>query len=209
MQDMAGANSKPYDWRTPFLVALTEVPVLNHACRAVGVDHSTAWRARRDDPEFAALVDEAMEVGVDRAEQEAFRRAVGGFEEPVVYQGQLTYLYERDESGQVVHDTIQREDFDAEGKPVLRDVKVPRFKLDADGNPVVLTVRKHSDALLALILKGRRKKVYAERTELTGADGGPMVQQVDDTTRSARVAQLMALAEARKNAPADDADGLV
>jgi hypothetical protein len=69
--------------------------------------------------------------------------------------------------------------------------------LGADGQPVPLTVRKHSDALLALILKGRRKKVYAERTELTGADGGP-VAQVDETVKAARVAQLLALAQRRK-----------
>jgi hypothetical protein len=69
--------------------------------------------------------------------------------------------------------------------------------LGGDGLPVPLTVRKHSDSLLALILKGRRKKVYAERTELTGADGGP-VAQVDETAKAARVAQLMALAQRRK-----------
>ena len=50
---------------------------------------------------------------------------------------------------------------------------------------------------MALILKGRRKKVYAERTEITGADGGAV--NIDDTARAARVAQLMALAKQRKD----------
>jgi hypothetical protein len=58
--------------------------------------------------------------------------------------------------------------------------------------------RVYSDALMALILKGRRKKVYAERTEVTGADGGPVVQ-VDETAKAARVAQLLALAQQRKD----------
>lgn len=159
------SNAKPYDWQTPFLVALTEVPVLNHACRAAGVDHTTAWRARRDDPEFAEKVERAMEVGVDRAEQEAFRRAVVGYEEPVVYQGNIPPL--------------MAPVFDAEGEPVIDDLtKTQKWApvLDEHGRPVPLTVRKHSDALLALILKGRRKRVYADRTELTGADGGPVQQ---------------------------------
>jgi hypothetical protein len=69
--------------------------------------------------------------------------------------------------------------------------------LDEHGQPVPLTVRKHSDTLLALFLKGRRKKVYADRTEVTGADGGP-VQAVDETAKAARIAQLMALAQQRK-----------
>jgi hypothetical protein len=46
--------------------------------------------------------------------------------------------------------------------------------LDAHGQPIPLTVRKHSDTLLAMYLKGRRKTVYAERKELTGADGSAL-----------------------------------
>jgi hypothetical protein len=182
------------DWKARFLEALAEVPVVAHAARAASIDYRQAWRTRESDPEFASAWDDAMEAGVDRAEQEAFRRGVQGYEEPVVDKGRLAYQYER----------------------YLKDVKLPdgtvvqeeayRPVLDDRGQPVPLTIRKHSDALLSLILKGRRKKVYAERTELTGADGGPMVQQVDDTTRSARVAQLMALAEARKAGAASDDD---
>lgn len=147
-------HQKPYDWKAVFLAALAELPVVVHACKAAGVNRSTAWRAREADPEFARAWDDAMEEGIDRAEQEAFRRAVAGYEEPVVYQGRLSYLYERY--------------VDDEGKEQFRPL------LDVNGQPVPLTVRKHSDALLALILKGRRKAVYAERKELTGADGAAL-----------------------------------
>lgn len=101
-----------------------------------------------------------MEDGVDKAEQEAFRRAVHGTDKGVWHMGAM-----------------------------------------------VGTERVYSDALLALILKGRRKKVYADRTELTGADGGP-VHTIDTPTRAARVAELMAQAAKRAEAT-DDADGLV
>lgn len=118
---------KHYDWKPAFLAALRQYPVIKHACDAAGIDRSSAWRAKQADPEFSVAWDDALEEGVDRAEREAFRRAIEGVEEPV-YQG-----------GQLVGTRVS-----------------------------------YSDSLLSLVLKGRRKKVYAERTELTGADGGPV-----------------------------------
>ena len=45
------------------------------------------------------------------------------------------------------------------------------------GGQQVGTRTVYSDSLLALLLKGRRKKVFAERIEQTGADGGPVKTQ--------------------------------
>lgn len=152
-----------FDWKPAFLAALRELPVIAHACKAVGIERSTAYRAREADEAFASAWDDAVEDGVDRAEQEAFRRAVVGFEEPVVYQGQMT--------------PRMAPMVDEHGEPVIDELtKTQRWGpvLDANGQPVPLTVRKHSDALLALYLKGRRKAVYAERKELTGADGAAL-----------------------------------
>lgn len=55
----------------------------------------------------------------------------------------------------------------------------------------------YSDALLALLLRGRRKLFATERTELTGADGAPVA--VDATTRAARVAALLDTARQRQD----------
>lgn len=173
---------KHFDWKPAFLAALRELPVIAHACKAVGIERSTAYRAREADEGFAQAWDEAQEDGIDRAEQEAFRRGVVGFEEPVLDKGRLSYRYER----------YEVEDIDG------RKEEKWRMCLDEHGQPIPLTVRKHSDALLSLFLKGRRKKVYADRTELTGPEGGP-VQQVDETAKAARVAQLLALAQQRKD----------
>lgn len=149
-----------------------------HACRAADIHRGTVAKARKEDEAFAKAYDEAMEEGIDRAEQEAFRRAVVGFEEPVIDKGRLAYVYERY--------------VDDEGKEGYRVL------LDEKGQPVPLTVRKHSDGLLSFVLKGRRKKIYADRTELTGADGAPLAH-VDETAKAARVAQLLALAQQRKD----------
>jgi hypothetical protein len=51
---------------------------------------------RQADQAFAEAWEDAMEAGVDRAEQEAFRRGVHGFEEPVIYQGILSTTVLRD-----------------------------------------------------------------------------------------------------------------
>lgn len=119
-----------HDWKPIFLAALRQVPIIRHACEAASIERTTAWRARQTDEDFADAWDHAIEEGIDRAEQEAFRRAVAGWEQGVWHQGAL-----------------------------------------------VGTETRYSDQLLTLMLKGRRKSVYADRTELTGADGGPMRTQ--------------------------------
>lgn len=177
------------DWTDAFMAALREYPVVQHACDAVGISRARAYRRREDEPVFAKAWDDAMEAGIDRAEREAFRRAVVGFEEPVVHKGFLCY----------------RMKHDADGKLLRNEDGMPVYETDANGQPIPLTVRKHSDALLGLVLKGRRKQVYAERTELTSPDGS-MSPATDDATRAARTAQLLALAAQRKAAEhaADD-----
>lgn len=67
------------------------------------------------------------------------------------------------------------------------------------------SVRKYSDTLLIFTLKARDPAKYRENTrmELTGADGGPV--QMDDKASAARLAQILALAQTRK----DDASDLV
>jgi hypothetical protein len=63
------------------------------------------------------------------------------------------------------------------------------------------TERVYSDTLLIALLKGRKKHIYAERHELTGADGEPLGGvQLDETAKAARLAALMQLAAERQAA---------
>lgn len=194
-------------WTNAFLAALSVHGVLSRAAEEVGIDRTTVWRRRESDLEFRTACQEAMDMAADALEAEARRRALEGVEEPVVYQGQPTYVHEVDEAGYPVYDTVQEErsGFNEKGEPITRlvDVQRPRRKLDAKGQPILLTVRRHSDSLLALLLKGRRKSVFADRTELTGADGGAVVIS-DPDKRAARAAALLKLAEARKALEGDD-----
>ena len=140
----------PFHWHEAFLAALREWPIVQHACDAVGIERCTAYRARQADEAFAKAWDDAVEAGVDKAEREAFRRAVEGVEEDVWHQG----------------------------------VAVGRKRV-------------YSDALLGKVLSARRASYRTQATELTSPDGS-MSPAADEGTRAARAAQLLALAERRR-----------
>lgn len=183
-----GPNMLP-SWTTAFLASLSRTGVVTESARAVGVTRSTVHSLRQRYPEFSQAWDDAIEQHHDALEAELIRRATDGVQEPVVYQGQLTPVWQRDEAGEVVRDENDR----------------PVQARDASGQLQWLTVSKKSDALLMFALKGRRAQYRTERTELTGADGAPV--QIDENTRAARVAALFAAAQQRRDqAPAADAD---
>lgn len=162
-----------------FLHALGGGSTVSEAADAAGVSSSACYNLRKTDADFAEAWRIALEDSADVLEREARRRAIDGVEEPVVYQGQLTPVWERD----------------ADGEVVLRDEK-PVQARNADGSLRYLTLRKPSDSLLALLLKGRRKDVFSDRTELTGAGGGAL--QINATERRARIASILASLAARK-----------
>lgn len=144
-------------WVAPFLEMLRKTGNVSASARAVGITTNPVSDKRKKDADFAAAFDEAMEEHTDACEAELTRRAFG-YDELVVYQGQLTPVFERDERGRVV--------LDEDGNPVQ--------ERNEDGSLKHLTVRKHSDALLLAKTKAYRKRYATERTELTGADGGPV-----------------------------------
>lgn len=63
---------------------------VSKACRAALISRQTAYNYRTDDPEFAAEWDHAQEAIIDAAEQELYRRGVLGYQDAVVYQGEVT-----------------------------------------------------------------------------------------------------------------------
>jgi hypothetical protein len=60
------------------------------------------------------------------------------------------------------------------------------------------SIQKYSDTLAIFLLKAHAPQKYRDnyRMELTGADGGPV--RITDTERAARIAAILAAAQARK-----------
>lgn len=166
-------------WVQPFLQNLAKCGIVSRAADAACTTTLRVKARYAKDADFAAAYDDALERAIDGAEAEAWRRGVHGYSEPLTYQGQITYVQEQFTDPET-------------GLPGYRR------KLDADGNPIPVTIQKFSDPMLTLVLKGRRKKVFADRTEITGADGGAV--QMDNGKRAERMAALMALAEQRRKA---------
>ena len=79
----------PKSWQGGFLEALRNSGNVRAAATVVGIERSTAYRARKRSVRFARQWDEALEDAADVLLAEARRRALKGIEEPVFYGGKL------------------------------------------------------------------------------------------------------------------------
>jgi len=110
--------------------------------------------------EFHEAWDAALEIGNDYLEQEAQRRAVAGYEEPVVHKGIQAFV---------------------------RDATTGELELDAAGRPIPLTIRRYSDRLLEILLKARRPEKFRENMKIEAhVTGGVLaIPQSDQANLSA------------------------
>lgn len=104
---------------------------------AGGVSYTTLGNWREADPWFKHMEVEATFEAKDNLEAEAYRRAVQGVDEPVVFQGMVTTVF---------------------------DVETGKDK--------VLTVKKYSDSLLAMLLRASDPEKYRENSKLSVDHGG-------------------------------------
>lgn len=74
-------------WKDLYLAILRRNANASEAARHVGITSKAVLDARRLDPAFDQLCRDAVDEAVDRLEQEAWRRAADGVEEPVFYKG--------------------------------------------------------------------------------------------------------------------------
>ena len=65
-------------WKPRWLVAYEKYGTVTAACKAVGVTRAVAYRAQRDDPEFAEAWDAIRQGVIDRLEKIALERAEDG-----------------------------------------------------------------------------------------------------------------------------------
>jgi hypothetical protein len=99
---------------------------------AAKIARDTEHKWRRDDEVYAKQFRIAEQHAADIVEREAIRRAVHGYDEPVLFQGQPT---------------------------IVTDPETGKEK--------PYTIKKYSDSLMALVLKGRRREVYGDKIEQT------------------------------------------
>lgn len=76
-------------WKPVFLAELLNAPNVAEACRIAGIDRTTAYNHKHADQDFSAAWDSAIELSMDKAEAELYRRAVEGVEKPVYQGGEL------------------------------------------------------------------------------------------------------------------------
>ncbi|HKQ74154.1 MAG TPA: hypothetical protein VJ810_10680 [Blastocatellia bacterium] len=75
--------SRPKQWKKTFLETFAQTANVRLACARVGVNRSTAYRAREKDDKFAEQWDEALDDALDRLEEECIRRGRDGTDELV------------------------------------------------------------------------------------------------------------------------------
>lgn len=82
--------------RRLFLRAFALRGIVLDGCRAAGVSRGAVEHWRESSEWFDTMYAIAIEEAADRIEGEAFRRAVEGYDEPVIYQGMTTTVIDKD-----------------------------------------------------------------------------------------------------------------
>lgn len=142
LEGLTSQDRMSLERRRLFLRAFAHRGIVLEGCRAAGVSRDAVYHWRETSEWFSTLYDIAVEEAADRIEAEAIRRAVDGYDDPVIYQGMPTTVIDP-ETG--------------EERP--------------------LTVRKYSDTLMALVLKGARPEKYRDnhKVEVEGGAGGVLI----------------------------------
>lgn len=78
-----------FPWMGPFLKALSIRGAVAPAAEKVGIARDRVYDLRKEDPNFAADWDAAIDRALDVAEDELYARAVEGWDEPVFQGGAL------------------------------------------------------------------------------------------------------------------------
>jgi hypothetical protein len=132
MSDQVTTSGKKAPKVQAFLAAIRVCPSVTRAARAAGVDRREHYRRYKADPVYAKVFDEAWAMGVAFLEDAVTERAQEGVEEPVIYQGVVTY--HRDGNGDLVR--------------------------DEEGRPIPLTIRKYSVEREKLVLAAAKPEKY-------------------------------------------------
>jgi hypothetical protein len=118
-----------------FLAAIRVCPSITRAAEAADIRRELHYRRYKADPVYKQAFDEAWQIGLGAVEDKAIERAQLGWEEPVIYQGNLVYP----------------EGFE----------QLPDGSCKPKGKP--LTIRKFSDGMHQFVLRANNPKYNTER----------------------------------------------
>lgn len=91
-------NSFTPDKQQVFLRFLEDTASITKAAAFAGVDRRTVYTLKDQNKEFAAHLKDSLDVGLDKLEDEARRRAYDGIDEPVFYKGKQVSTIKRYDS---------------------------------------------------------------------------------------------------------------
>jgi hypothetical protein len=141
-----------------FLSVLSKSCNVSLAAKAAGVSRMAVYKARKRDEKFAKKWEEAIDVGVDSLQGEAWRRAVDGVEKPYIYHGKIAKdehgndIMIREYSDQLLlallrahlpekyGDRVRQEITGAGGRPLVPPL--PEIRTEAEFNQLILAVNK-------------------------------------------------------------------
>jgi hypothetical protein len=168
------------DKRSAFLAAYAECGSIRDAAKAARIERSAHYRWLKADPDYFARFQEADAHATQSLEDEAMERAMRGVFEPNVFQGRFIYPQEEYEETPAV--------IGARGGIVTPAKMAWRDKPGAQP----FGIWRKSDALTALLLRGRMREKYGMHgsLELSGPGGNAIeiVQRLN--AGRARVAAL-------------------
>jgi hypothetical protein len=152
------------DKRSAFLAAYAECGSIRDASKAARIERSAHYRWLKADPDYFARFQEADAHATQSLEDEAMERAMRGAFEPNVFQGRFLYPQEEYIEKPAV--------IGPRGGIQQPEVRAWRDKPGAQP----LGIWRKSDALTALLLRGRMREKYGMHgsMELTGPGGGPL-----------------------------------
>lgn len=150
-------SRRPSVKRTAFLAAYARTGNISTASRLANVARSRHYEWMKE-PEYAAAFAEAREEAIETLEEQVWKSATVGFEEPVIYKGQLCFEPLRDRNGNIVRDET--------GLPKLS--KIP------------LTIRKRNDVAAFFLLKALRPEKYRENVKIDHAAPLNLVERLKE-----------------------------
>jgi hypothetical protein len=173
------------DKRAAFLAAYAECGSIRDAAKAARIERSAHYRWLKADPDYFARFQEADAHATQSLEDEAMERAMRGVFEPNVFQGRFLYPQEEYIEKPAVIGP----------RGGIREPEVRAWRDKPGAQP--FGIWRKSDALTALLLRGRLREKYGMHgaLELSGPGGGAIeiVQRLN--AGRARVAALKTAGE--------------